>query len=82
MHVEQTGLEAGDVVVFYTDGVTDLPPPFNLTVDALTEQVGELRDAGGADRIAELIERSLLERVSDPFRADDVALIVVRVETG
>ncbi len=80
VHVEHTELAPGDVVVFYTDGVTDLPPPFNLTADALTEEVSELREAGSADTIAERIEHSLLERVSDPYRADDVALVVLRVD--
>ncbi len=80
VHVDHTQLEPGDVVVFYTDGVTDLPPPFDLTVEALTEQVRQLRDAGRADTIADRIEQSLLARVSDTHRADDVALVVVRVD--
>jgi serine phosphatase RsbU (regulator of sigma subunit) len=80
VHVERTQLERGDVAVFYTDGVTDLPPPYGLTVEALTHQVRGLRAAGGADTIADRIEQSLVERVSDPFRADDVALVVLRVE--
>ena len=68
--------------MFYTDGVTDLPPPFDLTVEALTQHVSALRDVGGAEMIAELIEQALVDRVSDPYRADDVALVVVRVEAG
>lgn len=80
VQVEQTQLEPGDVAVFYTDGVTDLPPPFDLTIEALTDQVRQLRDAGGADTIAKRIERSLLDRVSDRYRADDVALVVLRVD--
>jgi serine phosphatase RsbU (regulator of sigma subunit) len=79
VHVEHTRVEPGDVVVFYTDGVTDLPPPFSLTAEAFTDQVRELREAGDADTIAGRIEQSMLERVSDPYRADDVALVVLRV---
>ncbi len=79
VHVENIALEADDVVVLYTDGVTDLPPPYDLTVDQLTDQVGGLRNAGDANEIAELIEQALLARVSDPYRADDVALVVLRV---
>jgi serine phosphatase RsbU (regulator of sigma subunit) len=73
-------LEPGDAVVFYTDGVTDLPPPFGSTAEELTGQVSGLRDVGSADRIADRIQESLAERVSDRLRADDVALVVLRID--
>jgi serine phosphatase RsbU (regulator of sigma subunit) len=77
--VEELTLEAGDLVVFYTDGVTDLPPPYGLTTEDLVAQVADVRLAGSANEVAAAIEASLVERVSDPFRADDVALVVLRI---
>ncbi len=80
VHLHQTRLGPGEFVVFYTDGVTDLPPPFGLSVEDFTQQIARLQHTGGAEMIADEIEAALVERVSDPYRADDVALVVVRVE--
>jgi serine phosphatase RsbU (regulator of sigma subunit) len=72
-------LHPGDVVVFYTDGLTDLPPPHGITATELVGLIRQLRDAGSAGGIADAIHRSLLERVPDRARQDDVALLVLRV---
>jgi serine phosphatase RsbU (regulator of sigma subunit) len=72
-------LAPGDVVVFYTDGITDLPPPHGVLPDAVRDLVFELRDRTSADDIAEAIRRSLVERVPDRSRRDDVALLVIRI---
>ena len=72
-------LRAGDVAVLYTDGITDLPPPYGTSADDLAALVHELRDLPSADAVADAIHRSLLTRVPDTNRRDDVALLVVRV---
>jgi serine phosphatase RsbU (regulator of sigma subunit) len=75
----ETVLHSGDVVVFYTDGITDLPPPYGIDAEELARVIEELRDLPTAEDIATGIQRSLLERVPDRSRVDDVALLVVRV---
>ena len=75
----QAQLHAGDVLVLYTDGVTDLPPPYGILSADLAELVQQLRRLPSASDIADAIHQSLLERVPDPSRRDDVALLVVRV---
>ena len=37
-------LHAGDVVVLYTDGITDLPPPYGILPTELADLVHELRE--------------------------------------
>ena len=80
VRVEATPLRPGDVVVFYTDGVTDLAPPFGITDEELAELVHRLGDAGSAGELADRIEGSILGRVSESHRVDDIALVVLRIE--
>ena len=77
---ETSELEPGDVVVFYTDGITDLPPPYGISTDELIELVQKLRHSQTAEEVADAIHRSLLDRVPDRSRQDDVALLVLRVD--
>jgi len=72
-------LHAGDVLVLYTDGITDLPPPYGIPADQLAELVHDLRELPAARDIAEAIHQSLLERVPERSRQDDVALLVARI---
>jgi serine phosphatase RsbU (regulator of sigma subunit) len=72
-------LHPGDVIVFYTDGLTDLPPPHGIPATELADLIGQLRGAASAAAIADAIHRSLLARVPDRARQDDVALLVLRV---
>jgi sigma-B regulation protein RsbU (phosphoserine phosphatase) len=72
-------LTSGDLVVFYTDGITDLPPPYGIDTTELMQVVHRLRDLPTAEAVATGIQRSLHERVPDHSRQDDVALLVVRV---
>ena len=65
----------GDVLVLYTDGITDLPPPYGIDADELAALVHQHRHTG-ADDIALAIRTSLEQRVPDHNRHDDVALIV------
>jgi serine phosphatase RsbU (regulator of sigma subunit) len=76
----EVDLAPGDVVVLYTDGVTDLPPPHDYTVDDMLQLVGSLRDRGSAAEIADAIHASVLERVPERHRQDDIALVVLRVD--
>jgi serine phosphatase RsbU (regulator of sigma subunit) len=78
-HTAATRLEMGDVVVFYTDGVTDLPPPADLTEEEMNALIDDVADRGSAAEIANAIHRDVVERVPDTQRRDDIALVVVRV---
>ncbi len=78
VHTEHTTLRSGDAVVFYTDGITDLPPPWGIDAEELVEVVDTVRRSSAHD-IAETIHRSLLARVPDRSRRDDAALIVAAI---
>jgi PAS domain S-box-containing protein len=73
-----TYLEPGDMVVFFTDGVTDIPgledPGRSLLVETF------VRAAASADprRVADEIVRAAVD-VQDGAPRDDIALIVLRV---
>ena len=70
---------AGDVVVFYTDGVTDLPPPYGIEPETLADQIGDLVAGRSAGEIADAIYASINERVADMPSLDDVAVVVLRI---
>jgi serine phosphatase RsbU (regulator of sigma subunit) len=72
-------VRVGDVAVLYTDGITDLPPPYGIEAAELGLVVHGLRDLPTADDIAAGLQRSLLERVPDRSRQDDVAQLVIRI---
>jgi serine phosphatase RsbU (regulator of sigma subunit) len=75
----ETELHSGDIAVFYTDGITDLPPPHGIDDAELARVIHGLRDRPTAEDIAAGIQRSLLNRVPDRNRVDDVAVLVIRV---
>ena len=74
-------LAPGDVVVFHTDGATDVPPPYDLDerqwLDLVTKAA---RQGGSADDIAEQIRASLEAILPFRSRDDDIALLVLAVE--
>jgi len=72
---EQTELVTGDVLLLYTDGLTDLPPPFGIDPEQLADLVHEHRNRS-ADDIALALRTSLEDRVPDRNRRDDAALLV------
>lgn len=77
---ERIELASTDTIVFYTDGVTDLPPPHALEEPELLEIVNDaVRGSRDADDVNARISATLDRRT--PFRArhDDVALLVLRV---
>ena len=75
-----TELVAGDTVVLYTDGATDVRPPHGLTTERLEELVARSASAapyaaGVADRLGH--ELSAILPISE--RNDDIALLVLTV---
>lgn len=76
VRTEQTMIGSGDVVVLYTDGITDLPSPFGIEPSALASLVHRQRGSSVSET-AEAIHRSLTERVPDQRRRDDAAVLIV-----
>jgi PAS domain S-box-containing protein len=77
---QTTRLERGDVVVFYTDGATDVPPPHNLDTPqylALVQRAVHRGDT--AEAIADHIRDELETVLAFSRRNDDIALLVLRV---
>jgi sigma-B regulation protein RsbU (phosphoserine phosphatase) len=75
---ESVDLLPGDVMVVYTDGVTDSPgAPEERGEERLGEILMENRGASAAE-IADAIERAVMAP-KDQARRDDVAFIVMRV---
>jgi serine phosphatase RsbU (regulator of sigma subunit) len=79
VQVSEVPLGVGDVVVLYTDGITDLPPPHGQTEADVVDLVAEVAISGTAEEIAEAIHRSVTDRLPLAQREDDVALVVLRV---
>jgi len=83
-HVEVTvtslTLDRGDSIVFYTDGATDVVPPYGLTPAQLEELA---RDAASgwpdAGEIADRLDDSLSAILPIEDRHDDIAILVVCV---
>ena len=76
--VHTVPLDAGDFVVLYTDGATDLPPPNALTAGEFTELVDRCRDARTADELADRIRDELESVLPFTARNDDIALLILR----
>jgi sigma-B regulation protein RsbU (phosphoserine phosphatase) len=75
-----TALEPGDTVVLYTDGLTDVPPPYDLTEREFSALVAKATvEAGSAEEVAERIHAQLSAIRQMDERADDMALLIMRV---
>jgi serine phosphatase RsbU (regulator of sigma subunit) len=73
-------LEPGDVVVFYTDGATDVRPPHDLDVEQFVAVVTQsVQGAGTAEEVANRIQFELDAVLPFNRRNDDIALLVLRV---
>jgi PAS domain S-box-containing protein len=73
----------GDVVVFHTDGATDVPLPYDLDETGWANLIGEAVASGGtADEIARSIQHELEAILPFDSRHDDIALLVLRITTG
>jgi serine phosphatase RsbU (regulator of sigma subunit)/anti-sigma regulatory factor (Ser/Thr protein kinase) len=74
-------LLAGDVVVFYTDGVTDAHAPDRLlSSEELSAALAEC-DGQSPPEVASHLEALALGGLDEPPR-DDIAIVVVALETG
>jgi serine phosphatase RsbU (regulator of sigma subunit) len=76
-------LVAGDVVVLYTDGATDMHPPRTLAPAEFENLVARcVLDAGSANAIADVLGDAF--DAIQPFdrRDDDVAAIILRLTTS
>jgi PAS domain S-box-containing protein len=78
---QETVVGPDDTVVFYTDGISDLPPPGGLDVEEVMALIAEAAVSPRAANIADAIHCSLIDRVGDARRQDDVALVVLRGAT-
>ncbi len=76
-------LRPGDALVLYTDGVTDLPPPYGLS-EAEVQRVVAQATAGAADadEIAEHLHAELESRRPIDLRTDDTAVVIIRLDPG
>lgn len=75
----RTTLHSGDLVILYTDGITDIAPPHGIGADELAQLVHHHRGRAAAG-VADVIYRSLLDRVPDQRRRDDAAVLVLAIE--
>jgi sigma-B regulation protein RsbU (phosphoserine phosphatase) len=73
-----TYLEPGDMVVFYTDGVTDIPGLEDAKQSLLVETFRRAAPSADPRVVADEIVRAAVE-VQDGAPRDDIALIVLRV---
>ncbi len=75
-----TDLKVGDTVMLYTDGITDLRPPHDLSPDDVEDIV---RRAAGpavsADEVAANLGTEFDTRLAFTARNDDIALLVVKI---
>ena len=73
-------LRAGDTVVVYTDGFTDVRPPHGLSADEFVELVaGAAAAATSAEEVADRLSDALAQILSLEERDDDIAMMVLRV---
>lgn len=80
---ETIEIDRGDTIVFYTDGVTDLPPPNALDDAELLTIVGAAaRESSDAEDVIASLAASLERRTPFSARHDDVALLVLRGLSG
>ncbi|MFN8040166.1 MAG: SpoIIE family protein phosphatase [Acidimicrobiales bacterium] len=79
LHEVEVDLPPGSVLVLYTDGVTDVAPPFGLDEAALVELVTEAAAPDrSADEVADRIDAAISGIRAIAARADDIALLVLR----
>jgi serine phosphatase RsbU (regulator of sigma subunit) len=76
--VHAAELAPGDTIIFYTDGITDLPSPYGRTAEELAAFIAALPRGLTARELGDAICADLAARVPDPDRHDDVALLIVR----
>ncbi len=76
---EQTKLESGDLVIFYTDGVTETVNIDDEFYDEeRLEQIAKNSHGGDAPSICNLIYESVMDFQGDADQFDDLTLLVLR----
>lgn len=74
-------LDPGDVVVFSTDGITDVPAPHGLSEEEFDRLLAESIGPGGAaSHLADRLGDAIADRLAIRERVDDVALLVLSVD--
>jgi PAS domain S-box-containing protein len=69
----------GDTLVMYTDGITDVRPPHDLSTEALEAIVGRAAsEAGSATEVIDRLGRELSAILPITQRNDDIAILVLR----
>ncbi|MCC5953111.1 MAG: SpoIIE family protein phosphatase [Acidimicrobiia bacterium] len=72
-------LGEGDVVVLYTDGVSDVAPPHGLTEEEVVDLVRDVvATASSAEEVADGLHERIAARLPIERRDDDIALLVLR----
>jgi len=78
LHDTELILGAGDTLVLYTDGATDVPPPGTVDDAALLSLVGRAI-ARGSEATADRLLRLLARAHAGARQLDDLAFVVVQV---
>jgi serine phosphatase RsbU (regulator of sigma subunit) len=80
LSVEEVRLAPGCTLVLYTDGLTDVRPPHGLDEEATLALIADaVREARTAEEIADRMHARISARLAITERADDIAVLVVRV---
>jgi serine phosphatase RsbU (regulator of sigma subunit) len=73
-------LEPGDTIVLYTDGITDVRPPHDLSNEALRAIVGSAaRGGASAPDVVARLGGAISDVLPIGERNDDIAILVLRV---
>jgi sigma-B regulation protein RsbU (phosphoserine phosphatase) len=78
--IQQIGLEPGDMLVGYTDGVTEAKNPESkfFTEERLINMLNDPDSIPTATHLLDRIDSSLMEFIADADQFDDITMIAVR----
>jgi serine phosphatase RsbU (regulator of sigma subunit) len=77
-----TTLAGGDSLFFFTDGITDVPPPHALSDEEVSRLFASAAHADNAEQTAEAVRAGLAEQLPVGQRHDDIALLVLKFLAG